>query len=169
MKKMYVYIGIIVVVVLAIALYFLFGSVQTVKNGDIVSVYYSGSFTNGTIFNSNVGSAPFNFTEGANQTILGFNNAVLGMSLNQTKTVTIPANEAYGPVDPNLIVSIPTNDFSNTTIKVGSVVTDSANGHQLQGVVVKTNATNAIVNFNPPLAGQTLVFQIKVVGIKSNK
>lgn len=156
----------VIIVVAALYLFYLIPS-QTVQKGDVVSVFYTGSFTNGTVFNSNVGQQPFNFTAGTNETISGFDNAVLGMTLNQTKTVTIPANEAYGEINPNLIVSIPTNDFSNKTIKVGSVVTDNANGQQLQGVVLNVNATNAIVNFNSPLAGQTLVFQIKVVGIKS--
>ena len=48
-----------------------------------------------------------------------------------------------------------------------AMIPTNANGQQLQGVVLNVNATNAIVNFNSPLAGQTLVFQIKVVRIKS--
>ncbi|MEM0201536.1 MAG: peptidylprolyl isomerase [Candidatus Micrarchaeaceae archaeon] len=168
MKTSYL-IGIIIIVVVIIitAIYLTFFSApNVVVKGDNVSVFYTGYFTNGTVFNSNVGGSPFNFTAGSNQTIVGFDNAVLGMSLNQIKNVTIPPNEAYGEVNPNLVVVIPSNDFSNKTINVGSIITDSANGQPIQGVVLSTNSTSTVVNFNSPLAGKTLIFSIKVVNIR---
>ena len=169
MKTLYVMgiILIIAVIIFASAYYFLFSTPVVVK-GDNISVFYTGSFTNGTVFNSNVGQQPFNFTAGTNETILGFDNAVLGMTLNQTKTVTIPANEAYGYENPNLIVSVPLSDFSNKTIHTGSIITENTNGQQVEGIVTSLNSTNAIVNFNSPLAGKTLVFTIRVVGIKKS-
>ncbi len=170
MKSIYLAIALVVIIVIIIAaLYYLYLiPSQTVQKGSIVSVFYTGSFTNGTVFNSNVGQQPFNFTAGTNETILGFDNAVLGMTLNQTKTVTIPANEAYGYENPNLIVSVPLSDFGNKTINVGSVVTENANGQQVEGLVTSLNSTYAVVNFNSPLAGKTLVFTIRVIGIKNS-
>ncbi|MGC8479201.1 MAG: FKBP-type peptidyl-prolyl cis-trans isomerase [Candidatus Micrarchaeia archaeon] len=170
MKSTYL-IGVTIIIILIIiaAVYFLYlVPSQTVQKGDIVSVYYTGSFTNGTIFNSNVGQQPFNFTVGSNETIVGFDNAVLGMSLNENKTVTLPPSEAYGYENPSLIVSVPLSDFGNKTISVGSVITErSTTGQQNNGVVISVNKTYAKINFNSPLAGQTLVFTIRVVGIKS--
>lgn len=156
-------IALIVVVYLTLS-----SSAQTpvVADGDNVQVYYTGSFTNGTVFNSNVGSQPFNFTVGSGQVIQGFDSAVIGMKLNQSKTVTIPANQAYGPVDPGLIISVPVKDFGNETASVGMAVVRTSNGQQTRGVITALNATNATVNFNSPLAGQTLVFEIRVVGIE---
>ncbi len=140
---------------------------QIVVAGDNVSVYYTGSFTNGTVFDSNVGAQPLYFTAGAGQVIKGFDQAVIGMKLNQSKQVTIPVNEAYGPVNPRLIVSVPAKAFGNQTVQVGAKVSEGTGRQTVDGVVVAVNATNVTVDFNPPLAGQTLVFTIKVVGIQN--
>jgi peptidylprolyl isomerase len=161
-------IALAVVVVVVISAYLVLGSsAQTVVAGDNVSVYYTGTFANGTVFNSNVGSQPFIFTAGANQVIPGFDQAVIGMRLNQTKTVTIPANDAYGPVNASLFVAIPANQFANQTIYVGnSIIESSSTGQQYTGIVTSVTANVVTVDFNPALAGKTLVFTIHVVGIR---
>lgn len=135
---------------------------QTVAVGDNISVYYTGTFTNGTVFDTNVGKQPLNFTVGAGQLIQGFDQGVVGMKLNQNKTITLPANEAYGPVNPSLIITVSRKMFGNQSIQIGEVVTNSQGQ---QGRITMANATNVTVNLNSPLAGQTLVFQIKVVAI----
>ena len=162
----------IVVIVVGVVYYFFSGANSlTVVEGDNVSVYYTGSFTNGTVFGSNVGQQPLQFTVGANETILGFDQAVMEMKLNQTKNVTIPVDEAYGPVNPQLIIQIPVNTIattgSNTSISVGSIITRTSNGRRYQGIVTSVNSITATVDFNPPLAGHDLVFTIKVVKIQT--
>jgi len=140
---------------------------QVVVPGDNVSVYYTGALVNGTVFDTNVGRQPFQFTVGANEVIPGFDNAVIGMRLNQTKNVTIPVNEAYGPVSQELIINVPLTSFGNHTVQVGMEFSETLpSGQQMTGVVTSVNAENATLNFNPPLAGKILVFKIKVVGIK---
>ncbi|MGC8688120.1 MAG: FKBP-type peptidyl-prolyl cis-trans isomerase, partial [Candidatus Micrarchaeia archaeon] len=87
------------------------------------------------------------------------------MKVGQNKTVTLTPNEAYGPVNPKLIVSVPANAFnSNTlnTMKPGMVVTSPTGA---QGLILSKNNTTVVVNFNPPLAGKTLIFNIKLVSI----
>ena len=66
------------------------------KNGDIVQVYYTGTLENGTVFDTSEGREPLNFTLGEGKMIPGFEQAVLGMKVGESKTVTIPADEAYG-------------------------------------------------------------------------
>ena len=165
-KAAYVAIIVAVVAVLAIVAYAAASSSSpaVVKSGDIVSVYYTGSFTNGTVFNSNVGKAPFNFTVGSNEVIPGFQNAIIGMRVGENKTVTLPPSEAYGPVNNSLIISVPLSEFGNKTVQTGMVVTTQTGA---QGIVTNVTTSNAIVDFNPLLAGKTLVFQIEVVKIKS--
>lgn len=139
---------------------------ETVAEGDTVQVYYTGTLTNGTVFDSNVGKQPLTFAVGSGQVIQGFDQGVIGMAINQTKTITLPPSEAYGEVNQSLIVSVPLKAFGNQTITVGMTVTEDVVGHEYQGVVTAFNATNATVDFNPPLAGKTLIFQIKVVAIQ---
>ncbi len=170
-KPLYLAVAIALVAVLAVGAYMYMANASTpiVANGDTVKVYYTGSFTNGTVFDSNVGNQPLQFTVGANQLITGFNDAVIGMSLNQTKNVTLQPSEAYGYASPGLIVTVPRSAFGNQTISIGMPVSESSGGQTFHGIVTAANATNAIIDFNPPLAGKTLLFSIKVVGIQKKQ
>ena len=67
------------------------------KKGDTVMVYYTGTFENGTVFDSNLDRDPLIFTIGNKSVIPGFEEAVIGMAVNSTKTVHIPVDKAYGP------------------------------------------------------------------------
>jgi FKBP-type peptidyl-prolyl cis-trans isomerase 2 len=139
---------------------------QVVAKGDSVSVYYTGTFTNGTVFDSNVGKSPLNFTVGASQMIKGFDEGVVGMRLDENKSITLQPSEAYGPVNQSLIISVPRSEFSNMTIRVGLQVQTSRGE---VGTVTAFNSTNVTVDFNSPMAGKTLIFQIRVVAIKQPK
>ncbi len=145
--------------------YFAFFSTPVVAVGDTIGAYYTGSFVNGTKFSSNIGGPQLNFTVGAGNVIPGFDQGVVGMKLNETKTITLPPDEAYGQVNPSLIVKVPVSDFGNQTVTAGMFVTQTFNGKQSQGVVTAVNATTATLDFNQLLAGQTLVFTIRVVVI----
>ena len=143
-------------------------STPTVANGDTVKVYYTGTFTNGTVFDSNVGQQPLEFKVGAGQVIEGFDQAVIGMKLNETKTVTVPANQAYGEVQQDLIITVPKTEFGNQSIEVGMTVTQESSQGPVQGRVTAVNATNVTLDFNPLLAGQTLIFKITVAAINNS-
>jgi peptidylprolyl isomerase len=167
-NRLYLLAGIVVVVILAVAAYLMVSGAFTpvVGVGDNVSVYYTGSLANGTVFGSNVGGRPLNFTVGKRQVISGFDNAVIGMKLNETKTVTIPANEAYGQPNPSLIIQVPLNSFVTQNVQVGMIVIQNSSSGQARGIVRTVNATSATVDFNSPLAGQALTFKITIAGIK---
>ncbi len=163
-KPLYIVgIAALVVILVAVAYFVSTASGGTVAVGDNVSVFYTGRFQNGTVFNTNVGGTPFNFTVGANQVIPGFDSAVIGMRAGQNKTVTIQPGEAYGYVNQSLIINAPVSAFGANAPVVGEIVT-TPQGRS--GVVTAANATNATVDFNPPLAGHTLVFSITVVSVK---
>ena len=165
-RAIYALVAVVAVVIVAVAYVGLVAAQgSVVQTGDNVSVYYTGTLTNGTVFGTNQGQTPMTFIAGSNEVIPGFSDAVIGMHLNQTKTVTLPVNEAYGPVNPALIVKVPLTAFGNSTVQQGERVTSSNNGQYAVGIVIAVNATDATVNFNPPLAGQTLIFKITVIKI----
>ena len=95
--------------------------------------------------------------------IQGFDQGVIGMRLNQNKTITIPANQAYGSINPALIMSVPRSAFGNQSIYVGMPI---RNSRGQQGTVTALNSTNATVDLNSPLAGLNLTFTIMVVKIQ---
>jgi len=150
-----------------------------VKRGDSVSVDYVGTLPNGTLFDTSIQAEaakgglalrdsyePLTFTVGAGQMIAGFDNAVIGMKINETKTITLSPADAYGEKDKTRIVAVPIaniqSDGRNVTIG-GFVYTPSG----ARGVISGINGTDALIDFNHPLAGETLVFRITVKAIKS--
>ncbi len=162
---------ILIILVLLAVVYVAVGYAEgpSVQAGDTVQVNYVGTFPNGTVFDSSQGRGPLNFTVGSGQVITGFDSAVVGMKLNQEKTVTLQPSEAYGEVNPDLIVSIPANSFGNQTLPVGTHVARNVPGGQQHGVITAVSKTNITIDFNPPLAGKTLIFKITVVGIEKAK
>jgi FKBP-type peptidyl-prolyl cis-trans isomerase 2 len=134
-----------------------------VEIGDSIGVYYTGTLEDGSVFDSNVGERQLNFTVGKGDMIKGFEEGVVGMKLNQTKRITIPAKEAYGDVKQDLIVRVPRSQFGSGEIKTGMAVTSNA-GHS--GVIKALDADSVTIDFNPPLAGKTLIFEIKIAAIR---
>ena len=163
-KKVYLLAIVVVIVVLVASFYFLSHNTSTisVKSGDNVTVFYSLWLSNGTLIQSDFNSTPFSFVAGSSQVIQGFNNAVIGMKPGQIKNITLQPSEAYGNINNSLIVTVPRSDFGNSSISIGEHVSA---GNGASGVITSLNATNVTVNFNPPLAGKTLKFEIKLVKI----
>lgn len=168
-KKMYIvaFIAVLAVAIVAIYAATAHATVPVVAIGDRVSVYYTGMFTNGTVFGYNAVGQPLVFTVGSNALIRGFEYGVVGMKLNETENITLQTNQAYGQVNQSLIITVPRTEFGNKSITVGVAVNSSSGQH---GFVTAVNETTVTFDFNPPLAGKTLVFDIKVVAIqKGNK
>ena len=82
-------------------------SAETAEAGDTVSVYYTLTLEDGTVRESNVGKTPLEFVVGSGQMISGFDKAVNGMAVGETKTVTLSPAEAYGEITDDMIQEIP--------------------------------------------------------------
>jgi peptidylprolyl isomerase len=134
-----------------------------VAAGDHVFVDYTGRLENGTIFDSSLGRAPLEFDAGAGQMIAGFDNAVIGMRVGEEKTVTLPPEEAYGPVDPINIVNVSRTLIPNNT-KVGDILYAGSRAV----VVLEIFNDTVTIDGNHPLAGKTLIFDIKLVDVQKN-
>ena len=140
-----------------------------VKKGDTVQVNYMGKLQDGTIFDSSYGRCPLKFTLGKGQLITGFENAVLGMSTGQKKTVIIPPAEAYGPRNTNAVVEMERKNLpTDLEVKVGQrlELTQEDNSTVLVTVAATSDSTITL-DANHPLAGQDLTFEIEVVSIAS--
>ncbi len=138
------------------------------KNGDVVQVDYTGTLENGTVFDTSVGREPLNFTLGEGQMIPGFEQAILGMKVGESKTVTIPASEAYGPYRDDLVRVINREELTNIpNPEVGQQLYGSqTNGTTITGTITNVTDTTITVDFNPPLAGKNLTFEIKLISIQ---
>ena len=145
-------------------------SVVEAEDGDTVSVHYIGKYENGTVFDSNMGEdgkAPFTFIIGHHQVITGFEKAVIGMKPHESKTVTIPPEDAY-PYDSDKVVTFMNAEMIEQLGYIPSVgeTLMRSNGFSTElGIVTEVTPTTVIVDFNRAVAGKTLVFEITVVDI----
>ena len=137
------------------------------KNGDNVTVHYTGKLTTGEQFDSSNGRVPLGFTIGAGQMIKGFDAALPGMAIGDKKTVTILAAEAYGETNPEAIIQFPkTNVPADMVLEPGMPLTlTDQNGHPVQVLVVEVQEDIIVLDANHELAGKDLVFDIELVSI----
>jgi len=137
------------------------------KDGDTVKVHYTGTLEDGTVFDSSKDRDPLEFTVGKGQLIKGFENAVLGMSIGETKTVRIPSNEAYGTRRDELILKFNKTDFpTNIEPKEGLVLNlRSPDGRTMMAEITEVSVDSVTLDANHPLAGRDLTFKIDLVEV----
>ena len=140
---------------------------MTAEVNNKVKVHYKGMLDNGEIFDTSEGREPLEFTLGKRQVIPGFDKGIQGMKVNESKTIKIPASEAYGEVKEELIQEVP-NSALPTDIKpeIGLRLTyDSGDGQKIPLVVTEVRDETIIVDANHPLAGKNLTFEVKLMDI----
>jgi peptidylprolyl isomerase len=137
------------------------------KNGDTVKVHYTGKLEDGTQFDSSANSDPLEFTLGGGQVIPGFEEAVLGMNVGDSKTKTIPVEQAYGPHDEDMVLVVEKEMFpENIKPEVGQQLEmRNQEGRAIGVVVTEVTAESVTLDANHPLAGQNLVFDLELVEI----
>lgn len=137
------------------------------KKRDKVSVHYTGRLHDGSVFDSSAGREPLGFEVGAGQMIQGFDKAVVGMAIGDKKTVEIPAAEAYGEANPQLIIDVPrTNLPPDLNPQVGEQLAMSQpNGQQVPVKVKEVHDDKIVIDANHDLAGKDLIFDIEMVSI----
>lgn len=135
------------------------------KQGDSVKVTYRGTLADGTEFDSSVGQPPLEFTIGNSEVIPGFEQAVIGMALGESKTLTIPADLAYGPRLDEMIADVERSQIpAEIELMVGAQLEVSQEqGHSYVVMVAALNEETVTLDANHPLAGQDLTFEINLV------
>ncbi len=139
------------------------GGVTMAQKGDTVKVHYTGTLSDGTQFDSSIGKTPLEFTIGSGQVIAGFDDAVTGMKVGEKKTVTIPADEAYGPRDESLVREISRDQLPDNITPVVGMQLMTSNGMPV--VITAVNESNVTIDFNHPMAGKDLTFELELVEI----
>lgn len=159
---------IILAVILMIGVMMTGCNASQARNGDVVQVDYTGKLADGTVFDSSVERGPLEFTLGAGQVIPGFEKAVLGMKVGEQKTVTIPADEAYGPYRDEQVVELPREKLpSDVTPEVGQqLVMRQPDGSEIVVVITELSDETVTIDANHPLAGKDLTFEIELVKIQ---
>lgn len=137
------------------------------KQGDSVRVHYAGRLDDNSEFDSSRGGEPLEFTLGAGEVIPGFENAVLGLSAGQSRSVSIPCEEAYGPFQEELVAQVERKGMpADLELGVGSMLeVSNEDGTSFAVRVSAMDETTVTIDANHPLAGQTLNFDIELLEI----
>jgi peptidylprolyl isomerase len=136
------------------------------KRGDTVRVHYTGTLENGEQFDSSRGMDPLTFTLGEGAVIQGFDDAVDGMAIGESKRVTIPATEAYGARRDELTLRIPRSELpTDLELEVGSQLRMEQGADSVVVTVRDMDEGSVTLDANHPLAGEALTFELELVEI----
>ncbi len=141
---------------------------QIAELGNTVAVHYCGKFDDGSVFDESFGGEPLKFVIGSHQVIEGFENAVLGLKVDEKVTVNIPCEQGYGEIDESLIFNLPTNNFpAEIELVPGTeLMLSNPEGEQLMVIIKEVVGEEVILDANHPLAGENLTFDIQLLGIE---
>ncbi|MBI4830288.1 MAG: FKBP-type peptidyl-prolyl cis-trans isomerase, partial [Candidatus Lindowbacteria bacterium] len=128
------------------------------KKGDTVKVHYTGKLEDGTVFDSSTGREPLEFQVGEGEVIAGFDEAVVGMEIGQSKTTAILAENAYGPRFEEMVVKVQRDHLPpNLELRIDQVLQmRSPNGEVMRVVVTGVSESELTLDANHPLAGKNL-------------
>ena len=143
---------------------------QQAKQGDTVRVHYTGRLTSGEVFDSSEGtddSKPLEFTIGSRQVIPGFEAGVVGLAPGESRTITIPVEQAYGPHNPEQVIEVPRDQVPpHIDLTLGNHLQMSQeDGQSFNVLITDLTDTTVTLDANHPLAGRELVFDLKLVEI----
>jgi FKBP-type peptidyl-prolyl cis-trans isomerase SlyD len=141
---------------------------KVVKDGAVVSLQYTLTGEDGKPIESNKGKEPLKYTQGQHQIVPGLEREIAGMKVGGEKHVKVKPEDGYGPVNPGAFQEVPKERIPAEALKVGTVL--AARGPQGQTVPVRIQQIKdktVVVDLNHPMAGKTLVFDVKVLDIQS--
>ncbi|HEX9374528.1 MAG TPA: peptidylprolyl isomerase [Roseiflexaceae bacterium] len=137
------------------------------KHGDTVKVHYTGKLDDDRVFDSSRSGEPLKFTLGAGQMIPGFEEAVLGMQPGELRTASIPADQAYGAYQPDMVLAVDRSQFpADIEPEVGQQFElRQPDGQSTILTVMDVAGSQVTLDANHPLAGADLTFEIELMAI----
>lgn len=140
----------------------------TVTDGNKVTIEYTVKLKSGVIIDTTEGTGgAINYLQGYNELVPGLEKAIVGMKIGESKHVVVKPEDAYGEEIPEALIEVRKDQLPQKDFKVGSKLeTKDDMGRTVYSIVKEIKKDTVILNFNHPLAGKTLYFDVKVVNIK---
>ena len=143
---------------------------QTVSEGKNVSLEYTLTLDDKSVVESNVGKQPLTYTHGTRQIIPGLEKALEGLKVGDTKEVTVAPADAYGEKDPNALQEVQKKLIPTDALIVGTQLQGKdPEGHVVYPRVAEIKDDTVVLDFNHPLAGKTLHFDVKILDIQQEQ
>jgi FKBP-type peptidyl-prolyl cis-trans isomerase 2 len=143
---------------------------EKVEQGDFVSVAYEGLIDNNEVFDSTAKDGPLEFQIGSNNLMPGFEKAVLGMAVDEEKSITLQPDEAFGPIRQELVQTVNRDSFGGDLspqpgMVLGMTIERDGKEHKVPALVKEINGDEIVIDYNHPLAGKSLTFNITLMTI----
>jgi FKBP-type peptidyl-prolyl cis-trans isomerase SlpA len=137
-----------------------------IKNGDNVSVHYTGKLEDGSVFDTSLveGREPLTVTLGQGKLIPGFENGLIDMTVGEMKTIEIEPENAYGDINPQLMSEVALSQVPEG-VKSGDMLQGQNQFGPVNVVVTEVKESTVVLDMNHPLAGKKLIFDLEVVSV----
>ena len=143
-------------------------SPKMVSEGKTISMEYTLTLEDKKVLDTNVGGKPLDFTQGSHQIIPGLETALEGMKVGESKQVTVDPEQGYGPINPQAVQEVPIDKIPEEARKVGSRLQGKGpNGQMVSPLVMEVKEQVVVLDFNHPLAGKKLFFDVKILDIQT--
>ncbi len=141
---------------------------MAIENNQVVSIEYDLTEKDQTeVLDSNIGHAPLEFITGKSQIIPGLESQLMALSAGDEQSITVPAAEAYGEVNPEAEDTLPAEQFAGLELKEGmQLYGQGENGETVMVTVKSFNDENVTIDYNHPLAGKDLTFNVKILDVR---
>ena len=138
-----------------------------ISQGKQVSIEYTLTLEDKSVIDSNVDAEPLSFIQGSHEIIPGLENALVGMKAGESKKVTVKPEAAYGLVNKDAVSEVKKEQVPQDALKVGAVLQgQSPDGKVILARVVEIKEETVLLDYNHPLAGQTLYFDVKILDVQ---
>jgi FKBP-type peptidyl-prolyl cis-trans isomerase SlyD len=138
-----------------------------IEDGCTVSIDYSMTLDNGELVDSTKDTTPLTYTQGKGEIIAGLEEKMLDMDKGETFEVAVPDAEGFGESDPDALIEVPKSDLPPEALQTGAEIqAEGPQGQSIEGRVVEIKEKSAVVDFNHPLAGKTLIFSVTIVDVQ---
>ena len=144
-------------------------SEQRIGQGSTVTLHFSLKFDNGEVVDSNFEKDPATFTIGDGSLLPGFERVLFGLKDSDKRTFEIPPEQGFGTPNEQNVQIMPRSQFDSMELDYGVlVIFKDAAGGEMPGVVKAFNDQQVTIDFNHPLAGKVIVFDVEIIQVKNS-
>ena len=136
-----------------------------IETGMSVTLHFSLVLEDGHIIDSNFESEPATFSVGDGNLLPGFESILMGLVNGDEREFTIPPEQAFGQHNPQNVQAVERGNFDQEELELGAMFSFQNGDGELPGVIVDVDDDEVVIDFNHPLAGKNIIFQVKIIDI----
>jgi FKBP-type peptidyl-prolyl cis-trans isomerase SlpA len=140
-----------------------------IQTGTSVTLHFSLALENGHIVDSNFEGNPATFSVGDGNLLPGFESSLIGLEVGDEREFIIPPENAFGQHNTQNVQSVDRGNFDESDLEIGSILSFQNGDGELPGVIIALEENLVMVDFNHPLSGKNIVFQVKIVEINPER